>query len=322
MNYSKIFILLLFVLFNTSESYRVRRVSGGQPINRKLPWAAFIKKLSGVIFCGGVVVSNNEIITAAHCFDNNQIENSKVCFGININELECIKIESIIKHPEYTINSPYNDIAILKLRENITIENACNIRMPNDNEEQELRLEITNKIRPMKSGDKLNGTMKVIGFGDVGKEKSGNKDYNVGPLNVLPNNLIRSQLLGGFTNFTETDTNKLMFGELCEDSKIVCAASANYDIATDSCSGDSGGPILWQSKTARWFRVIGLVSAGTTNDCGDRDNFGVYISLFAKEEWILQNKHGSNLQDCYTMSPRYNPINGANTQSIKRARPK
>ena len=71
----------------------------------------------------------------------------------------------------------------------------------------------------------------------------------------------------------------------------VCAKG---DRGTDSCSGDSGGPLMVQTAgdQSRWF-LTGVVSFGT-NEC-DSSLPGVYTDIAAFYDWIqdtTQNMRG------------------------------
>lgn len=56
----------------------------------------------------------------------------------------------------------------------------------------------------------------------------------------------------------------------------------------DSCSGDSGGPLMGTSKFGPPFRIIGVVSFGVTR-CGTANVPGVYTRVSEYLNWILDN---------------------------------
>ena len=69
---------------------------------------------------------------------------------------------------------------------------------------------------------------------------------------------------------------------------------ARGDSGTDSCSGDSGGPLMLQAggEEARWF-LTGVVSFGT-NEC-DSSLPGVYTDISAFYPWILDTTENNDV---------------------------
>ena len=65
------------------------------------------------------------------------------------------------------------------------------------------------------------------------------------------------------------------------DNKI-CAGRGT----TDTCNGDSGGPLLADHRGQRWS-VVGITSFGV--ECGRPDFPGVYTRVDRYLDWIQQN---------------------------------
>ena len=66
--------------------------------------------------------------------------------------------------------------------------------------------------------------------------------------------------------------------------KQICAGGEN---GKDSCSGDSGGPLMYfDMEEQRWF-AEGVVSFGIM--CGEAGWPGVYTHLPKYYDWILQH---------------------------------
>jgi secreted trypsin-like serine protease len=74
--------------------------------------------------CGGTIISENYILTAAHCTSHQEYGTVKMIrMGVrNLKDDRSatdIGVSKIIKHPNYKPPSQYNDIALLKLKSNI-----------------------------------------------------------------------------------------------------------------------------------------------------------------------------------------------------------
>lgn len=76
--------------------------------------------------CGGSLISENFVLSAAHCSKLGGIDPSFVRLGAhNLKSEEYdsrhidIEIEQFLKHPEYRSSTNKNDIALIKLARNV-----------------------------------------------------------------------------------------------------------------------------------------------------------------------------------------------------------
>ena len=125
----KIFVLILlsgvFQFSNGNPTGEVRIVGGEDAVLGQFPhqvlWA---RSVNGDVICGGSIYNAFTIITAAHCcklFDEGivQLNETIIMAGrIDIDDIvngQEISITSYLIHPDFNIDSHYNDICLLNL---------------------------------------------------------------------------------------------------------------------------------------------------------------------------------------------------------------
>jgi secreted trypsin-like serine protease len=106
-------------------------VGGESAINSSWGWAVSLQKSVNGHFCGGVIISSLDVITAAHCIEDpfEMIRNVKVVVGIDTlsqsgsSIAQVRSIVSVMSHPQYDKKSNANDIAVLRLNQPLNISN-------------------------------------------------------------------------------------------------------------------------------------------------------------------------------------------------------
>lgn len=93
-----------------------RIVNGETAATDAWGWAVSLQ-ISSVYLCGGSILSNSWIITAAHCVYTVQPSNVTIYAGSNIrwNGTQIRIASQIFVHPYYDPNTLTNDIALIKL---------------------------------------------------------------------------------------------------------------------------------------------------------------------------------------------------------------
>jgi hypothetical protein len=228
----------------------------------EFPWQAMLCFPSQRLICGGVLVSPDCVVTAAHCARSFDIDprNISVCLGRHcgscsekdpLGSPQCFKPKSYEVHPQYDSGTLVNDILVMKI-------------------ERPLKLNCTSVYPvclPEKERDSLyikRGARGIVtGWGEV-KKTSG------------PSTCLRR----GRADFVSR--------RKCTEEHIKYTITKDMICATDkdgACDGDSGGPLVVKNKHfGNRYVLAGIVSWGV--GCGRSDGHGVYTSALSHLNWI------------------------------------
>ncbi len=152
------------------------RIIGGEPALQDT-WSWTISLRNGNNhFCGGSILNEQYIITAAHCLVKiNTLSSMTVCAGINRLSDTCRQrreIQTVINHPSYNSETYENDIALIQVKVpfNFTSKSIARICLPNtahDNEYPEPGTDVIavgwGRTKASEQSDKLQQvTVKVV----------------------------------------------------------------------------------------------------------------------------------------------------------------
>jgi secreted trypsin-like serine protease len=223
-------------------------------------------------FCGGTLTTPTIVVTAAHCVreDNGTISlPQSILVGVG-GDLESpavrtYPVTSVTVHPGYVADSAIYDVAVLTLATPVT---GANTLAP---------------LRPEEAAAVMvpGAPLRVIGWGNTS-----NTD------DVFPSQPVRGAVTlfpdtacGGGGDYTLNGVHFRGFGSADANPQIeVCASGVRADRAiVDSCSGDSGGPLI--SGVGAAARLVGIVSWG--QKCSGRTP-GVYTRVSAMYPFLAQ----------------------------------
>uniref|UniRef100_A0A3Q3W1E2 Coagulation factor IX n=1 Tax=Mola mola TaxID=94237 RepID=A0A3Q3W1E2_MOLML len=231
---------------------RLRIVGGDVVIPGEIPWqTALIIRSSGKVFCGGTILSDRWVITAAHCLLEVQGAFYIRAGKINRDTEQNYEVLEQHIHPRYNSSiSLYNhDIALIYLKSPIAFSTT---------------------VRPICIGPRAFTEYLVKEYSPATVSGWGRTRF----LGVTAETLQKVQV--PFTDQTEC--------KLSSSSRITpfmfCAGY--YDEAKDACQGDSGGPHT-NSIHATWF-LTGIVSWG--EECAKEGKYGVYTRMSLYYHWI------------------------------------
>jgi hypothetical protein len=103
-------------------NFALRIVNGFEAIPHSLPWAVSLEYKS-VHDCGGVIIDQWHILTAAHCLDYaNDLENYYARIGAHnrLSSGQLMPIAELVIHPTYNESRSTDDIGIIRLASPIT----------------------------------------------------------------------------------------------------------------------------------------------------------------------------------------------------------
>ncbi|EGW07253.1 Coagulation factor X [Cricetulus griseus] len=203
-------------------------------------------------FCGGTILNEFYILTAAHCL--HQAKRFKVRVGDLNTELEegnemTHEVDVVIKHNKFVLDTYDFDIAVLKLKTPIIFRmNVAPACLPEKD-----WAEAT--LMTQKSGI-------VSGFGRT-HEKG--RQSNVLKMMEVP--------------YVDRNTCKLSSSFTITQNMFCAGYDAKLE---DACQGDSGGPHVTRFRDTHF--VTGIVSWG--EGCARKGKYGVYTKVTAFLKWI------------------------------------
>ncbi|XP_049820126.1 trypsin-4-like isoform X2 [Aethina tumida] len=163
--------------------------------------------LQGSHICGGTIISNRTILTAAHCTNGQKASFLSVRVGSSYRTYggQVIDVARYHQHPKYTSEPVDYDVSVLILKDVISHKDAKQLAMASNTTVTE------------------SGVGVITGWGTLSYQ------------GILPSRLQMAEV-----PIVNLDKCKQIYSSRLVNKRAVCAGGGSID----SCQGDSGGPLV------------------------------------------------------------------------------
>ena len=245
-------------LFSTQS---LKKIVGGNPANKGThPWIISIF-LKGTQNCGGSLISEYWVVTAAHCLVGEKKSSLTMVAGdyniLTKNPHEQRRnVISMLKYPKYYKKADDHDIGLMKADQPFIFTTRVQpICLP------------AWKSYPNGNHDNQIMKCKIAGWGDTLIKSSAK---------IIQEAEIRT--------FSTEKCKSVYEKEFWYTNNMICAGKKAGGV--DTCSGDSGGPLICESLETGVLELTGVTSWG--EGCAMKGWPGVYVKVSNYILWISE----------------------------------
>jgi len=242
--------------------FRTRIVNGEDVVKGSFPWQAGIRKW-GQHYCGGTILNNEWILSAAHCFVTSSGPASKGIFTVRVGDYDNSRTDE---------NEQEFELDVLKIHDNYnTVTLNFDFALLKIKKKDGRSIEFNPHVQPACFPD-------IAVLPEVGLNCFVSGWGNTDPARPHYPNILKA------IQAPILDTNKCngptMYKGAITEQNMFCAGYEQGGI--DSCQGDSGGPLVCHLDGK--YVIEGVVSWGY--GCAQPNQPGVYAKVRNNLAWI------------------------------------
>ncbi|OQV20011.1 putative Chymotrypsinogen 2 [Hypsibius exemplaris] len=260
----------------------VQRIVGGTVATpHSWPWQVAMTTASGSQICGGSIIDNNWILTAAHCckaFSESPTPSSfRVRIGSHtLQDVPTLTISKLVVHPKYTDRpAPTNDFCMLKTTQPMVFSK-----------------DVSPVCLPTTADGPVGQKCWVTGWGSTAATRSAfmPKMESLNSSSLEEPETISVKATRATATLRQVDvviTDQAKCSRVYSNTitpAMVCAES----VGKDSCQGDSGGPFVCADKNGV-YKLVGVVSFG--NGCAKQGFPGMGADREFVQKIVMPQSH-------------------------------
>ncbi|RYG58732.1 serine protease, partial [archaeon] len=275
-----ILCLCLFFFASCSREDSGVKIIGGEKTSAPAYFVSLYLEGTSQPYCGGSLIAENLVLTAAHCLNLTTLDGSAVAAHYVVvgsadldvsSTAQVYRVSNQIVHPDYDATRNLdNDIALLELSEPVDLASCGSYcrAIP----------WLPNQQASTLSG--IGALAQIAGWGQTSASSATSaSDADA----VYPSRLQVGQsriVACGLGSYSYNGRTWPL------SPNMMCASGANLSRPADTCIGDSGSGLIVGLNQGQPY-VAGITSWGEDKPCGERNLPSVYTRVSNYDDWIL-----------------------------------